>query len=426
MSPISGRSSAFLSSLDSWPGPLRDHQFDYIVAIDLLDDRNCTWFIKTVHDLLRPGGQIVLYESNPSNPVLRFRRFLGHKIHRRDDRRLLSRASLHSLVSELGFVKILAVHNDFVYAPLNSPLIWFLRNLSLVLENMPVIQRFSGSVFIHGEKPAIPPHSRPAISLCEHAELRCALSVVIPCHNEEMNVRPIVSGLLRMYGNYIREIILVEDNSHDSTAQVIFALAAEMSIVKPVIRTPPNGVGRALADGYAAATSKYVLSMDCDFLHLLPELRDLFDAAAQGYDIVVGSRFSRHSVLLNYPFQKIIANRLFHVLAQIAFHRHFRDITNNLKLMRREVVQSLRLSEPGFAANAETGLQSLLMGFSLYETPISWVNRTPEMGVSSFHLARVGGGYWRVLARLAWQTRFGFKKLARVPARLSGDTISAN
>jgi hypothetical protein len=140
--------------------------------------------------------------------------------------------------------------------------------------------------------------------------------------------------------------------------------------------------------------------MDCDFQHLLPELRDLLDAAAEGYDVAVGSRFSRHSVLLNYPIQKIVANRGFHALAQILFFRQFRDLTNNLKLMRREVLDNLELTQPGFAVNAETGLQPLLMGCSIKEVPISWINRTPDMGISSFRLAKVGGGYGQVLFRL--------------------------
>jgi hypothetical protein len=147
--------------------------------------------------------------------------------------------------------------------------------------------------------------------------------------------------------------------------------------------------------------------MDCDFQHVLPELRDIFDAAAQGFDVVVGSRFSRHSVLLNYPFQKIVANRGFHLLARLVLHRRFRDLTNNLKLMRREVVQQLQLLEPGFAVNAETGLQPLLMGYSLQEVPISWINRGPDMGTSSFRLTRVGAGYWRVLYRLWLKRTFG-------------------
>ena len=140
--------------------------------------------------------------------------------------------------------------------------------------------------------------------------------------------------------------------------------------------------------------------MDCDFQHLLPEVRDLFDAAVKGYDVVVGSRFSRHSVLLNYPFLKILANRGFHLLAQLVLLRRFRDLTNNLKLIRREVVEKLQLMETGFAVNAETGLQPLLMGCRIKEVPISWINRMPDMGMSSFRLVRVSGGYWKVLCRL--------------------------
>ena len=103
------------------------------------------------------------------------------------------------------------------------------------------------------------------------------VSVVIPCHNEEMNVRPLIEGIRTHYGDYLHEIIPVDDNSRDGTADVLRALAAEDPRIKPVFRAPPNGVGRAIADGLRAATGAWVLSMDCDFQHLLPELRDMFD-----------------------------------------------------------------------------------------------------------------------------------------------------
>jgi dolichol-phosphate mannosyltransferase len=75
--------------------------------------------------------------------------------------------------------------------------------------------------------------------------------------------------------------------------------------------------------------------------------------------------------------------------------------------MRRDVVERLRLTQPGFAVNAETGLQPLLLGYSVKEVPISWINRTPDMGASSFRLIKVGGGYWQVLLRLWMQTVLG-------------------
>jgi hypothetical protein len=157
--------------------------------------------------------------------------------------------------------------------------------------------------------------------------------------------------------------------------------------------------------------------MDCDFLHLLPELRDLFDAAAQGCDVVVGSRFSRHSVLLNYPFQKIIANRGFHLLARLVLFHRFRDLTNNLKLISGEIIKRLQIMEPGFAANAETGLQPLIMGCNVKEVPISWINRAPEMGTSSFRLVLAGGGYFRVLYRLWLKRYFGAGAYKQLPLK---------
>ena len=190
-------------------------------------------------------------------------------------------------------------------------------------------------------------------------------------------------------------------------------------------RTPPNGVGRAITDGLQAATGDYILSLDCDFQHLLPEVRDLFDAIAQGYDVAVGSRFSRHSVLLNYPPFKIVANRAFHALAQIILLARFRDLTNNLKLMRREVVENLVLLESGFAINAETGLQPLIMGYRVKEVPVSWIGRGTDMGVSSFRVFKVSGGYWRVLLELWLRRSFGVGRYRALTVKLAKDEYGA-
>lgn len=389
----------------SFPGVLANRCFDFVVAMDLLDERNCPWFLLNVHELLKPGGQVIFYESNPWNMILGFRRLIARCFGQGDDqRRLLSRRALYELISEVGFIRVFAVYNDFVYAPLARRLMWLLRNLSILMENARGLQTLAGSILIHAQKPP-GVVERPKVSLFEHEQLRRAVSVVIPCRNEEMNIRPLIAGLKELFGEYIYEIVLVDDNSEDGSRALIRRLNEEDPIIKAVFRSPPNGVGRAIADGYRAATGEYVLSMDCDFQHLLPEVRDLFDAAAKGFDVVVGSRFSRHSVLLNYPFQKIVANRGFHLLAQLLFLRRFRDLTNNLKLIRRCVIEKLHLTQPGFAVNAEIGLQCLLMGCSMREVPISWVNRTADMGVSSFRLAQAGAGYWLVLFRL-WLRHF--------------------
>jgi SAM-dependent methyltransferase len=408
-----------LLTISDLPGPLGGRCFDYVVGMDLLDRSYCSRFLEAVNLLLAPGGELVFYESNPGNPILKLHRLLSRMLGTPDPRHLLSRSRIYDLLLEKGFINVYAVYNDFVFPPLTRRLIWLLRNLSILLENAPGVRAMAGSILLHAQKPPERKHA-PGAPLPADKSLKGAVSFVVPCHNEEMNVRPLVGRIFDLYGEYVHEIILVNDGSSDGTASVIEEVAKHDLRVKPLHRNPPSGVGRALAEGLSQASGRYVLSMDCDFEHLLPEFRDLFDGAVQGYDVVIGSRFSRHSVLLNYPFFKIVANRGFHLLARVLLLRNFRDLTNNLKLMRQEVVANMQLREPGFAVNAETGLQPLILGYRVKEVPISWINRSPGMGSSSFRLVRVGGGYCRVLLGIWLKQVCGagpYRNLHRRPPR---------
>ena len=369
--PTDIRRKVELLELSDSSTSLRGRRFDCVVAMDLVDRHHASQLLRSVYELLGPGGEMVFYESNPLNPFLTLRRLFRRVLGSQDPRSLLSRSQLYRLLVSSGFVQVYAIYNDFVFAPLTRRLIWLLRNLSILLENAPGVRTMAGSILVHAQKPpegmAVPRRLRTT-----HESLRGAVSVVVPCRDEEMNIRPLVNRLLNLYGDSVYEIILVNDGSTDGTAAVMAKIAQQNGRVKPLHRGPPNGVGRAIAEGLSQAGGRYVLTMDCDFAHLLPEFRDLFDCAVEGYDVVVGSRFSRHSVLLNYPFLKIAANRGFHLLARLLLLRNFRDLTNNLKLMRREVVADLRLHQPGFAVNAETGLQPLILGYRVKEVPISW------------------------------------------------------
>ena len=281
----------FLSAA-SIPAKLQGRRFDFIVAMDLLDKRNCAWMMQRTYDLLEPGGQILFYESNPWNLFLRLRRTVSLLFGNPDPRSLLSRPELYELISEIGFIRIprsLTTSCTGRFPDGSCEPFGICLSCS---KNMPVVRTMAGSILVHGQKP---PRTSPLpkVSLFEHEELRGAISVVVPCHNEEMNIRPLVERMRDLFGEYLHEIIPVDDNSTDNTREVIEQLAEEDPRVRPVFRRPPHGVGRAIMDGYRAATGRYVLSMDCDFQHLLPEIRDIFDAAAQGYEVVVGGRFSR-------------------------------------------------------------------------------------------------------------------------------------
>jgi len=269
-----------------------------------------------------------------------------------------------------------------------------------VLEHEPVVRDFCGTLYIWAKKPGDERARRPRVSLASNPKLFGSTSIVVPCHNEEANLDRLVETLLEMYGDYIFEIILVNDNSNDRTAEVAGRLAERYPKVKVLNRTPPNGVGNALRDGYAAAKGRYLLTMDRDFVQIVPEFRDLFDAVALGYEGAIGSRFSHESLLINYPFFKILCNRTFHLLANMFLPLRVRDISNNLKLYKAEILKSIDIEDDHFAANVETGLKPLLAGYNIKEVPISWINRTIDMGKSSFRIVSVSPEYCRTLVQM--------------------------
>ena len=186
---------------------LKGRRFDCVVAMDLMDRHHAPHLLRSVSELLEPGGKMVFYESNPLNPFLTLRRLFLRISGRQDPRRLLSRSQLYRMLAGSGFVDVYAVYNDFVFAPLTRRLIWLLRNLSILLENAPGVQALAGSILVHAQKPPgrVSATSGPRTA---HESLLGAISVVIPCYNEVTNILPLVTQLLSLYGDSVHEIIL--------------------------------------------------------------------------------------------------------------------------------------------------------------------------------------------------------------------------
>jgi glycosyltransferase involved in cell wall biosynthesis len=240
-----------------------------------------------------------------------------------------------------------------------------------------------------------------------------ALSVILIAHDEESAIGLMLEGLLGTYERELLEIIVVDDASTDQTANIVGRFAQRDSKVRLIHRTPPCGVGRALKTGFANVSSgaEYVLTMDSDFVENVGQVRALIDAVENNNcDGVIGSRFVRGGKIVRYPFVKRVMNRLFHGTIKLLFGVKQNDLTNNFKLYRAEIFQSMPWQSNGFAMNAETGLLPVLAGYNLIEVPVVWVDRDPKMGKSKFHLLKHGGAYLRVILHAARMGRFGRSK----------------
>ena len=388
-------------------GDLEPGSFDYVVGTAILSHDRYQEHLDWVRTLLRPGGQLLFFEANYWNPQV-FAKAQSVRVARwsrnAECQIALRKAAVGRALERQGFTDSIVVPYDILHARTPSRLVPTVQSAAFIAEHMPGVRELCGQLFISARLPGHAARRRRP-DLARHACFRDAVSVVVPCHNEAMNVGPLVAALRESYDPYIKEIVLVDDNSIDDTAAAGEALARQDPRVRVVRRTPPAGVGAALRDGYAATTGEYVLTMDCDFAMLVPELRDLFDAVADGCDGAIGSRFSYDSVLLNYPAGKLLGNRAFHALVRLLVRRPVRDVSNNLKLYRGDLLRDLAITQDGFAANAETGLAPILAGADIREVPIAWINREAEMGVSSFRVLRVAPGYAVALARMLLRSR---------------------
>jgi dolichol-phosphate mannosyltransferase len=367
--------------------------FDYVIGSGMLWHSGFTECLRWICSVLKPGGKMLFFEPNFYWPSRLF-----NEIRSRPDefkKRPLEIRQVLKACEDAGFEDVNLTPHDIVSSHLGARLMTRLQAKAVLLEHMPVVNHACASMCMlarkRGERTKLEPN------LADQPGLYGAVSVVVPAHDEAANIANLVSRMLRSYGPYIHEIIIVNDNSMDGTAEVAGRLAASEPRVRLINRSKPNGVGLALKDGFRAATGRYILSMDCDFVEILPQLRSLFRAVAEGHDGAIGSRFSHESILVNYPFAKLLFNRLCHLLIKLFLINSARDLSNNLKLYRSEILKGLEISSRHFSANLETGLKPLLAGYDIVEVPISWINRTSAMGSSTFKLRRVGFGYVRTL-----------------------------
>jgi dolichol-phosphate mannosyltransferase len=398
----SKRSDVRFVHVEDLPAGLEPGSFDYVVGTAILCHAGYEHTLRELYSLLKPGGQLLFFEANYWNPQGALKNaipWLGRKMGNAPCQIGLRRYKLMKMASGRGFTEIDVLPYDIIHARTPPSLVHGLQSVAFVAEHTPVVREMCGTLYIRARKPG-GPASRPYVNLATHPLLYHSVSFVVPCHNEEMNLHRLVDSIVGFYGPYVHEIILVNDNSTDKTGPTAEEIASREPRVKVLNRQPPNGVGRALREGYKAATGSYILTMDCDFVEILPEFRDLFDAVAAGHDGAIGSRFSHESLLINYPFFKILCNRCFHLFANLFLPLRVRDSSNNLKLYKAEILKNISIEENHFAANVETGLKPLLAGYDIKEVPISWINRTIDMGKSSFRIVNVSPDYSRALVRM--------------------------
>ena len=202
------------------------------------------------------------------------------------------------------------------------------------------------------------------------------LSVVMPVFNEITTIDEIIGRVLAVPMRI--ELIVVDDCSTDGTREHLIQLQRERGFML-LLQERNQGKGAALRRGFAAVTGDIVVIQDADLEYSPEEFPMLAELIVDGRaDVVYGSRFlGRHRVFL---FTHYLGNRLLTLITNVLYNTMLTDMETCYKVMRREVLDSMRLESNGFGIEPEMTAKIFKRGYRVYEIPITYDGRSYEEG----------------------------------------------
>ena len=221
--------------------------------------------------------------------------------------------------------------------------------------------------------------------------------VVVPTYNEAVNLPSIVPQILAQ--NPRIDVLIVDDNSPDGTGQLADEMAAADERVHILHRPGKGGLGKAYLAGFRWALERdyeFVFEMDADFSHD-PKFLCEFLRAAEGADLVIGSRYKTGVNVINWPISRLLLSLGANQYARWITGLPIMDSTGGFKCFRRRVLQAIdfdRVRSNGYAFQIEMSFRAWKKGFRLVEIPIVFTDRVE--GQSKMNKRIVREAIWMV------------------------------
>ena len=210
-----------------------------------------------------------------------------------------------------------------------------------------------------------------------------AVSIVVPCHNEEENLSQLYSRLTETCQAVCRdwEIILVDDGSSDSTWSLIVALASSDHHVVGVNLSRNYGHQIAVTSGLDRAMGDRVMIIDADLQdppELLARMMRIMDEEAA--DVVYGKRVSRDDETLTKRLTAAVFYRVLRQMSGLAFPVD----TGDFRLISRRVVETLREMP-----EQQRYLRGMVGWIGFKQVPLEYERAPRHAGRTSYNYARM-------------------------------------
>lgn len=237
-------------------------------------------------------------------------------------------------------------------------------------------------------------------------------AVYIPTYNEALNIERLVREIHRI--EPALEILVVDDQSPDGTAEIVRRLQPEIPQLHLLVRNGRRGRGLAGVDGFQYWLDRgvdFIVEMDADFSHHPRYLPDFLREIGSN-DIVLGSRFVPGGDDTDRGPLRHMVTRLAGTYIRAILGIKIKDATSGYRCFRREVLEALDIRNtislgPGIVQ--ELLYKALLKGFHVKEIPIVFVDR--KRGQSTFNIKIALQGIFMVLILRYYFSRIREKEM---------------
>ena len=171
------------------------------------------------------------------------------------------------------------------------------------------------------------------------------LSIVIPAYNEERGIEDIILRVLGVEKDLVKagvnlaELLVVDDCSHDRTAQIAEKIALDYPRLRVIRHKKNRGYGGALKTGFSQASGDLVGFLDADGTYPPEYFPQLCKKAMEGADLVVGSRMAGAESQM--PATRRVGNLFFANLLSILGRQHVTDSASGMRIFSRSILEQI-------------------------------------------------------------------------------------
>jgi len=226
------------------------------------------------------------------------------------------------------------------------------------------------------------------------------LCILIPAKNEEGSLNETISNIYNEINCRIKfNVLVINDHSDDETEKILIDLSNKFENFSFINNGFDGGVGNAIKYGLKKWRGDVVIICMADASDSPSDIMASYFKLIKGnYDCIFGSRFVKGSSVVNYPFFKLIFNRIFNHFVKLISKNNFNDFTNIFKMYSRAAIEKIGpIESNGFSIGLEMSLKAFSKDLNIGYLPISWVQRTS--GKSKLKLFKNVGLYMSTLIK---------------------------